>query len=190
MSKIVTIKGNYTDNILTIIEEFILSGKIVIMPSDTIYGFLSLPDCEDRIRIIKNRDEKPFLFLISDFDQLASIGINHENYNNILKKYWPGSITFILKSGIMNTVGVRLPDNDILRNIIRNIEKPLISTSVNLSGFPPINNADLIIKDFGKKVDLIIIDKNFNISSASTIVDLTQKPYKIIRKGNINFNEI
>jgi L-threonylcarbamoyladenylate synthase len=189
-NKVFEIDKVYPEKLLIKIIEELKKDKIIIMPSDTIYGFLSLPSQEKKLRKIKKRDKKSFLFLISNFNQLNKLNVNIEKNEHILKKYWPGPITFILKQNDDNTIGIRMPDWDILHRIINKIGYPLISTSVNYSGLPSFNEKDIIIKEFLNKVDLIIIDKNFKQNISSTIVDLSNKPYKILRKGKINFENI
>ncbi|MCK4796930.1 MAG: threonylcarbamoyl-AMP synthase [Spirochaetes bacterium] len=185
MSKIIEINNHiYTDKILDEIISFIKMKKIIIMPSDTIYGFLALPSTEKKLREIKKREKKPFLYLISDIKQLESLGVNISQYSTIFNKHWPGPVTFIMKSTEEKTIGVRMPDWNILQNIIKQIGAPLISTSVNYTDMPSINNIDKIIKKFDDNVDLIIADKNFNPKEASSIIDITKATHKILRKGS------
>ncbi len=185
--EILTVK-NYNDDVINKISSLIKKNKIVIMPSDTVYGFLALPKMENKLRKIKKRDVKPFLYLINDLDMLDYLGIDKNLNIEILNKYWPGPFTFILdnKSG---GVGVRMPDSKELRQIIKEAESPLISTSVNYSGEESLNEINEIIKEFQDKADLIISDKIFKSTIASAIVDLRNNPYKILRKGSIEFND-
>lgn len=188
-TKVIEINKNYSDKVISEIIQFIKNDKIIIMPSDTIYGFLSLPSQENKLRQIKKRDNKPFLYLISQLNQLKELKINLQDYKIILEKYWPGPITFILKQDKNKTIGVRMPKWGILQKIISKIGFPLISTSVNYSGMQLINDKDEIIKEFSEKVDLIIIDDNYTQSISSTIVDISKKPYQILRKGSISFEK-
>jgi L-threonylcarbamoyladenylate synthase len=198
MNNIIEIDDKYTDEIIDLIADNLIKKKIIIMPSDTIYGFLALPSCEKRITEIKKRDNKPFLYLISDLKQLDLIGIEKKFYRDILNKYWPGPITFIMKcknkkaeySILNDTIGIRMPNWDILLKIIAKTGKPLISTSVNYSGENPIEDIDEIIEKFSLAADLIISDRNIKKSVSSTIVDISEKPYKILRNGSGKFNEI
>ena len=138
--KVVIVDKIYPDDLIFKLIKLIKGGKIIIMPSDTIYGFLCLPSRENKLREIKKRDKKPFLFLISDFNQLNTLEINTEKVKDILEKYWPGSITFILHRDDGKSIGIRMPHWFLLRRIIDNVGSPLISTSVNYSGMPSFNN--------------------------------------------------
>jgi len=156
------------------------------MPSDTIHGFLCLGKMEKTLREIKNRETKPFIYLVSEIKDLDYFNIDYSGYENILKLNWPGPITFILKSRYDITYGIRLPDWDILRKIVSLSEEPLISTSVNFSGEPSLNDFEQIKEVFLDKADLLINDKTES-SVSSTIVDLTGDDFKIIREGSKKF---
>lgn len=190
MNKIITItNGVYTKNIIDKIVSCLCNEEIIIMPSDTIYGFLALSNKEKQLREIKKRDEKPFLYLIHNINQLTFMGITINNItSSILSKYWPGSVTFILSSVDGKTYGVRMPEWNVLYSILKKVDKPLLSTSVNLSGEPAINNINNIINQFRDNVSLIINDVKFKPKEASTIVDLTKNPYQIIRQGSVVIN--
>ncbi len=189
MNDIININGSYTDELILDISNNIINGKIVIMPSDTIYGFLCKRSQEKRLRSLKKRDEKPFLMLISDITQLAFLNINYKSYEHFLNKYWPRPVTFLMNDDKNNKTGVRFPNHDALRQIIGKVGEPLISTSVNYSGCPVMNDINLIINEFGNKVDLIINDADFQPETVSTIADLTAKPVRIIRQGSITIEE-
>ena len=178
---------NYTEEIIRTIVDFINNNKIIIMPSDTIYGFLTKIENEERLREIKKRDQKPFLHIISKYSQLEILNINPNDYLPILQKNWPGSISFLMSDRNNKKIGVRMPDFWILKEILDIVDKPLLSTSVNFSGMESLNNIEDIIKDFYDSVDLIINDKNFKTKPASTIVDLTIEGYKIVRQGDTEF---
>ncbi|HOJ63557.1 MAG TPA: L-threonylcarbamoyladenylate synthase [Spirochaetota bacterium] len=186
MKKILEIKG-YSKKLIDLIVDCLNKDKVIIMPSDTIYGFLTKTKNEQRLREIKRRDEKPFLHLISRYSQLSLLNIDPEIYIEILQKNWPGNISFIMNDINNKKLGVRMPDFEELRNILDRVNEPLLSTSVNFSGMNTLNNPEDIIKNFSELVDLIIIDKNFKEKLASTIVDLTTSPYTIIRKGDKEF---
>ena len=173
-----------TENDIDRIVSFINEDKVVIMPCDTIYGFIAKRSQEHRVRQIKHRDTKPFLYLISDIEQLSFFDIDYNAYSDILQKNWPGNITFIMANRSKTaTFGIRMPNHQILRRIIRSVGEPVMSTSVNVSGQPALNDYDTIVHQFGSEVDLIVIDDDYVPTSASTIADLTCGEPKIIRQG-------
>jgi L-threonylcarbamoyladenylate synthase len=189
MNNIVDINGFFGEDLLNLIADKIKNNKIIIMPSDTIYGFLCRINQEQNLRNIKKRDTKPFLYLISNLNQVESLNINVDLFLKFFKKYWPGPVTFLVNDIKGNKIGIRNPDFLFLNKLITMVDEPLISTSVNYSGQPSMNDINTIIKEFKNKVDCIIRDKNYKPSIASTIVDLTVNPIKIIREGSIKIEE-
>lgn len=187
MKKVISINENNFDDVVEISYQFLKDGKVVILPTDTVYGFSSVPKEENKIREIKNRDEKPFLYLISKISQLDYFKIDIEKYIKMLEKNWPDSITFLMDNIDNKKIGVRYPKDDFLTKVIDKLQTPIVSTSVNYSGCPILKDKDEIIKEFYDKVDLIIINDKLNNDTASTVVSLLENDYKIIREGIVKF---
>ncbi len=172
-------KDDSFENIIDILEK----DGVVIVPCDTIYGFIGkAPETDSIIRDIKGRGEsKPFLHLVSSviqFNELSVIPFPEE-----LEKYWPGPLTVVtaVKSG--GTIAYRLPSDNFLQDIVSHIETPLYSTSVNRSGEKPLWRLEDIALEFEDKVDLIIDGGDYKGREPSTVIDITSKPFKIIRQG-------
>jgi L-threonylcarbamoyladenylate synthase len=190
MSEVVVIdNGNYTEDLIKKISNCIFEKKILIMPSDTIYGFLCLPELEEKLRTIKKRETKPFIHLVKSISDLSYFKIEVNEYQSVLEKNWPGPMTFILKGKSEKTYGLRMPDSEFLLDILKKVESPLLSTSVNYSGMPALTNFEEIKKDFFDKVEMMVYDKSYRGDVSSTIVDLTSKPYNILRTGKKIFIE-
>jgi L-threonylcarbamoyladenylate synthase len=170
------------------------NNKIGIIEHDTVPGIIARMTEENASRInqIKSRDEnKGFIILIpnkSYLEQLAAaIPLAAEA---LISDFWPGPLTLILKkqptipsliTGNKDTIAVRYPNHPLLNNILNELNEPIISTSANISGQSSISNKLMQSIDFthGK------IDQISNKTSASTIVDVTQKPIKILRQGSV-----
>lgn len=161
----------------------ILNDKgIVVMPCDTIYGFVGVaPDTNDRIASIKGRPgEKKFLQLIlphwlSDFTEYR---IEEE-----LIKLSPGRITFIVENRKGSTDAVRFPKDHLLKSVLFEVGKPLYSTSVNRSGKDILFRSKDIVREFGSEIDLFVDAGDIPGKVPSTILDVTSRPYKVIREG-------
>jgi len=157
-------------------------GGIVILPCDTIYGINGLfPETDSRIRSIKGRGEtKPFLRLIrlKDVPAVSSSPIPPE-----LLGLWPGPLTLIVACEDGETAGIRVPRDPFIQEILEILGKPLISTSVNRSGSPAVEQIREIIDQFEDEVDLIVDDGDREGALPSTILDITGFPYRIIRAG-------
>lgn len=181
MSEKIFVDGSYP---IDKIADVLVSGGIVIMPSDTIYGFLFTEAAADKVRELKKRDNKPFLFFISDIKQLEDLKVNYKPFAGILEKNWPGAFTFIFDNADGTTSGVRLPVWNVLNELSQKTGKILYSTSVNFSGEPPLDNPVDIEAAFADKTDLLVFDEKYVPGTASTVVRLSETDgVKIIRSG-------
>lgn len=199
--KIINIDEN-PESALILAAELFHAGKIFIYPTDTIYGIGGNPFDENvvkRITDIKDRDEKKqFIWLLSDFENLMNyVDVSYETHLDFLQKIWPAPVTVILHlnertKAIINqeTIAVRIPQNDFCLKLLKEISRPLISTSVNRSGEDPSNRIDLIVNNFLQDVDAIILYSETTERKFSTIIDLTSKQPKLIREGSIKFVEL
>lgn len=171
-------------DIISIVSQILLNNGVVILPSDTIYGFSCIPgEPEKRIESIKGRDTGKHFLKLTLPEYLPELTNCTPSPN--LMAYWPGPLTLIVPGKKNPTEGIRVPDNQFLQNILKTIKKPLISTSVNYSGTPPLNNIDEIIRTFEDKVDLIVDGGTLSPSLPSTIVDITCISPKIVRQGQL-----
>ena len=125
------------------------------------------------------------------------VDVIFETHLDFLQKIWPAPVTVILNLNertkkIINqdTIAVRIPKNDFCLKLLREISRPLISTSVNRSGEDPLNQIDQIVNNFSQDVDVIFIKSETSEKKSSTIIDLTSKQPKLIREGSIKFVEL
>jgi L-threonylcarbamoyladenylate synthase len=170
---------------LSAIADVLRRGGIVIMMCDTIYGLVGVhPGAHRRIAGLKKREAgKPFLVLMPDSDWLQRF--SEEQLPAALRRYWPGPLTLIVSSRSGGTIALRVPEDDLLRNLMRSLRKPLISTSVNRSGEPPAYRIAEIIRVFEAEVDLIVDSGDQEEGIPSTILDLTTDPFRIVRQGRL-----
>lgn len=177
----------------------LLEGKVVIIPTDTVYGFSGIVDLlqsksfyntDSKIRKIKGREEnKPLIQLISRPEDIYRY--TDENLPDTFLSYWPGPLTVIVrvKDGIYpvktETVAFRCPGDLWLRKIIEECNAPVFSTSVNRSGFPVIEEIESIVKEFSDEVPVIVSDGDKKGSLPSTIVSFTDGEIKILRQGAV-----
>jgi L-threonylcarbamoyladenylate synthase len=200
-NKIINIDEN-PESAIILAADLFHSGKIFIYPTDTIYGIGGNPFDENvirRIADIKGRDEKKqYIWLLSDFENLMNyVEITSETYMDSLQKIWPAPITVILKLNErirtvtnQNSIAVRIPQNSFCLKLLKEISRPLISTSVNRGGEDPLNQIDQIINNFLQDVDAIFFNSETTEKKSSTIIDLTSKQPKLIREGSIKFVEL
>ena len=172
---------------------------LIIYPTDTVYGLgwsINSPKAFDRIVKIKGKKalQENFSIICSDISQVSqfTMHINNPTFK-LLKKNLPGPFTFILNAnnnvpkyfkGKKKTVGIRIPDNNIIRDIVYELGNPILSTSIRDEDEIIEYTADpeLIHEKYQDIVDLVI-DGGYGELVPSTVVDCTQDEIVIIREG-------
>lgn len=177
--------------------KLLLEGRCIIVPTDTVYGLGAIPTKKaiEQLYLLKKRDKnKKILALVSDYNDFFKLTDVIDL--NLIKHFLPGALSIVCKTKkefvdlLGPTVGIRIPDNDLTRDIIRRVGGILMTTSANISGEPPVTNISNISDELLKNVPLIITtDKNLS-GIPSTIVSYLDGKYSLIRQGQINFEEI
>ena len=179
------------------------NGGIVAFPTDTVYGIGAVYDDARAVRKIfkaKGRDEKkPLSILVCDIEQVSLLsdpgtGEMAKKAKRLMKAYWPGALTLIFrkKEGIPDevtaggeTIGIRMPDLEVTRDLIRAAGKPLAAPSANASGKRSAVTAEDVLDDLDGKIDMVIDGGTCDIGVASTVVDMTGDVPVILREGVI-----
>lgn len=178
----------------------IASGGLIAFRTDTFYGLGADPLSRlaiGRIRQLKGREEtKPILLLISDYDKVAQfITKPSELFLSIATQHWPGPLTLVssarpelpneLTAG-SGTIGLRLPDDDDVRSLVRACGGALTATSANPSGAQPARTAKDVETYFATGIDLIIDGGNVTVLQPSTVLDISGSESRLIREGAIS----
>lgn len=163
------------------------NGGVILMPTDTIYGLHAIAGSDGVARIanLKNRDEsKRFVTIAASIDQVRAMGLH---VPTVLKDIWPAPLTAILQSGgePPQSIAVRVPDLAWLRSLLERTG-PLISTSANRSGEPPITFPGELAHDLQNALDGTV-DAGRRDGKASAIVDFTGERPRVIREGDSRF---
>lgn len=177
------------------VVEVLEKGGVIGYPTDTIYGVgcdLFNPEAIRKVhRLKKMEGKKPFSFICSDLKDISRYAYVSNYAYKMMKRLLPGPYTFILKAMKLvpkiamtkqNTVGIRIPDNKICLNLVRELGHPIISTSVYKPDESLYNDPAEIEERFGKQLDLVI-DGGVIVAEHSSIIDLTDEFPKVIRKG-------
>jgi len=173
----------------------IAGGKLVIIPTETVYGIAANaldPQALERLYEIKKRPkDKPFSLMIAQKAQVEEFARNIPvAAYKLMRKFWPGPLTVILKSVRQGTVGLRMPDNQVALEIIMRSRVPVACPSANIAGgLAPANFAQAL-KDMDGLVDLAIDAGQTKLGLESTIVDLTVQLLEIVRSGAIKDEDI
>ena len=179
-------------------------GGIVIFPTETVYGIGTNglnPNAVEKLYKVKQRPlSKPISLLVNSIDMINEIAkdITKLEYA-LIKEFFPGPLTIILKkkeiipnivTANSDTVGIRIPANEIALKLIEYSGVPIATPSANISGKISGTNIDDIMKDFDGKVDWCIDDGPSKIGFASTIVQVVDGIPNILRQGAITEEQI
>ena len=173
-------------------------GAVIIYPTDTIYGLgCDIHNARAVERVARIKGIKPakneFSFICYDLSHIADYARVSNQAFKLMKSVLPGPFTFILQATnqvpkLLNTnkktVGIRVPDNDIPRQIVHELGNPIITTSIRDEDeiIEYSTDPELIFEKFQHQVD-IVIDGGYGGNVASTIVDAINDDFTIIRQG-------
>jgi tRNA threonylcarbamoyl adenosine modification protein (Sua5/YciO/YrdC/YwlC family) len=181
------------------IVDLLESGGIIIYPTDTVYAMgcdiLATRAIEKIARFKGLNPKNPELSLIFyDMSQLSEYTIIHDNtIFKLLKRNLPGPFTFIVQANNQiprlfknkkKTVGIRIPDNNIILEIVKELGRPVITTSIHDPDevIEYTTDPELIFEKYREFADAVI-DGGFGNNEASTIVDCTGSEIEILRQG-------
>jgi tRNA threonylcarbamoyl adenosine modification protein (Sua5/YciO/YrdC/YwlC family) len=181
--------------LVRIVVDTLKQGGVIAYPTDTIYGI----GCDifnrkgvKKIYQIKQRDpRKPFSFICSDLSEVANYAQVSNAAFKIMKRHLPGPYTFVLEASRVvpdllttkqKTVGIRIPDNQIALQIVRELGHPLVTTSANISGEDNFSDPADIEQRLGKMLDLVV-DGGSLAGDSSTVISLVNDRVEVLREG-------
>ncbi len=183
------------------IAEDLKNGAVIIYPTDTVYGMgcdITKHKAVEKIAQLKGVkvDKANFSFICYDLSHLSDYTkpLNNSIFK-LMKRNLPGPFTFILEANSnvpkilkanRKTIGIRVPDNNIIREIVKALGNPILTTSLKADDeiLEYTTDPELIYEDYKNLVD-IVIDGGYGGNIASTIVDCTKNEMEIIRKGDV-----
>jgi len=177
-------------------------GGLVAFPTDTVYGVGTLvfdgPAVESIYRAKDRPIEKAIPVLIGDAEDMEKVGMNiPETAYRLATRFWPGPLTVVIPKkptlpesvSATATVGVRVPDHEVARTLLR-AAGPMAVTSANISGQPSPSTAEEVFAQLGGRIDLIIDGGKTPGGVPSTVIDCTENDLKILRAGPISLEAI
>lgn len=186
-------------DLIAVFASMLASGKTVIFPTETVYGLGANALDEDaatKIYQAKGRpSDNPLLVHVADKEDVYDLVENIDDRAKLLMdKFWPGPLTIVFKkkaiipdrtSGGLDTVAIRMPSDQVARDLIRRAGVPIAAPSANISGRPSPTKPEHIIRDMDGRVDGILVGGPCNYGVESTIVDLSDDIAMVLRPGSV-----
>ena len=182
-------------------SQIINQGGIAVFPTDTVYGIGCNPYNKDSVRKIyeiKSRDiSKPFPVLVYSKDIAEKIVFIDEFTKKIVERFWPGSLTIILKLtdenlkrslNVTDKIAIRVPNHKCTLELLKKCNF-LVGTSANISGQSSFTNPDECIKNI-QNYDIFVDGGVIDSTAESTIIEIEDEKIKIIREGTLSYEEI
>ena len=183
------------------------AGEVVAIPTDTVYGIAAAPDRPDAVRRLadlKGRAaEQPVALLIDSVEAVAP-HLDDPAALERVRRFWPGALTAVVRvrgdspltapvvtidEEGSKTLGVRQPDDELARAVIRGCGGALAVTSANRHGEPPATSVAEVAAAFGAA--MLVLDGGPRTGgAASTVVDLTVVPPRLLREGPVSAEEL
>ncbi len=184
--------------------EILKQGGLVAIPTETVYGLAANAFDEDAVANIfkaKGRpQDNPLIVHVSDYEMLRQVAKElPEKAMELGEKFWPGPLTMVLPRGEkvpasvsagLNTVAVRMPSNEVAREIIAKSGLPLAAPSANLSGSPSPTTAEHVLFDLDGKIDAVVVSQRADVGVESTVVTLCTNPPRLLRPGGVTVEQL
>ncbi|WP_300940508.1 L-threonylcarbamoyladenylate synthase [Faecalibaculum rodentium] len=189
--------NRYKENETTLVAAALQNGALLAFPTDTVYGLGTLYGSLDRLERLKHAkhrpETKPVPFMTDSLEKLSRLAQVTESATRLAQALLPGALTLVLKrspavdpayTNGMETIAIRIPDAPALLAVMEQLDAPLLVTSANQSGQP----AALTAAEAAHALPDIdgVMDGSCAGGVASTIVDCTCSPVRILRQGPVS----
>lgn len=184
------------------VAEILDRGGVVAFPTDTVYGLAVRSDdpvAIQRMKDAKQRPEsKPFPMMVGSLSQIEAVASLSEREIRLIRRWMPGALTMIFNkkpevseviTNGFDTIGIRMPDDPWILELIKEMGCGLLVPSANLSGEPPASDSDEVLRQLDGRIDAVVLGRS-GAQLASTIIDAREKQIKVIRQGKIRLEEI
>ncbi|MFA6320913.1 MAG: L-threonylcarbamoyladenylate synthase [Candidatus Omnitrophota bacterium] len=175
--------------------EVLRSGGLVAFPTETVYGLGANAMNEkavERLCAVKARPQgKPFTVHIENIGSIEKAGCEiTKEAHSLIKKYWPGPLTIILKCKNGGKTGFRMPDNVVALRLIKEAGVPVLAPSANVSGETPPTKAEDVLRQLDGKIDILLDSGKVKVGIESTVLDMTVTPPAVLRRGAIEEKDL
>lgn len=199
----VNLQNGLNHEVLNLAGEVLRKGGTIAFPTETVYGLgadaLNTSAVKKIFEAKGRPQDNPLIIHVADWDLSLYAEEIPEKALMMMKEFWPGPLTLILKkkeiipnetSAGLDSVGIRMPSNEVARGLIRALGRPIAAPSANISGRPSPTNFERCVEDLDGKVDMIIGDGNSIVGLESTIVDYSVYPPRLLRPGYVTYEEL
>jgi L-threonylcarbamoyladenylate synthase len=182
--------------------KIVREGGVIIYPTDTVYGIGCNPFNEDAVRRVidlKRRERKPLPVLAACVADLEKVCSFSETELSLCYMLWPGPVTIVAEKrdevpSVVTfgeqTVGVRIPADLTVLEIMRSAGTPLIGTSANISGMPAAASPEAIPDELKRGVDMVVDTGATRYGTPSTVIRLSGGVIEILREGALNIQDL
>lgn len=189
MKNLTTGKEISFEEICTLLKQ----GKALVLPTDTTYGLVSLTTAKNALETLNKAKLNPKEKLpqvLCTFKQALNYGIFNEKTLKAAKTFWPGALTLVLTATELakkflpsQTIGLRVPNNDLLLKIMQELGSGLFASSANIHGQGYTPDLEVIKKAFAPQGIAVI--EGLSLGQASTVIDMTKEEIVFLREGQI-----
>ena len=204
MAKYLDLKKTYNKNALKEASRYIKEGKLVLFPTETVYGIGAdglNAEAVKKIFIAKGRaSDNPLILHVSNYQMIEQIASDITPLEKkLITNFFPGPLTIVLKrknhvpnvvTANLDTVGVRMPENKIAHDLIALANTPIAAPSANISGRPSGTNISDIFDELNDKVDYIIDGGETKVGLESTVIKVIDNEIHILRPGKITYDDL
>lgn len=184
--------------------DILKNGGVVAIPTETVYGLFAdatkADACANIFKAKERPQDNPLIVHVSDYEMLKDVALEiPEDAIKLAEAFWPGPLTMILKkkniipdetSAGLDTVGIRMPSNPVVLEIISKTRLPLAGPSANRSGRPSPTDATTVFNDMNGRIPLVIDGGNCKIGVESTVISLAGEQPILFRPGYVTASQI
>lgn len=204
MAEYLDVRTNYNKELLQDAAKYIKDGKLVLFPTETVYGIGADGLNEQAVKnifIAKGRaSDNPLILHVSSKEMIERIAKDISPLEHkLIDNFFPGPLTIVLNrkdivpnvvTANLDTVGIRMPENKIAHDLIELSNTPIAAPSANISGKPSGTNINDIFNELNDKVDYIIDGGDTKIGLESTVIRVIDNEINILRPGKITYEDL
>ena len=184
--------------------EILTGSGIVAFPTETVYGLGAnafSKEAVTKLYEIKRRPSfNPLIIHVSSYNMAKEYGIFNYTAEKLVKKYWPGPLTILVKkkkskvveaaTAKLETIALRCPSNIIASKLIRELEKPIAAPSANKSGKLTCTNPGDVFAKLNNSIDALLNGGDAELGLESTVVDCSVEKPRVLRLGTVSYTHL